>query len=209
MKRPILLFITAILISGCATYRAYYDINLLSVERPAEAEKRYGEQIISKFEDKGTEKYCFEDNSVKIKWLPSPFDFAFELTNKTGYTIRIIWDDAAFVDTDGMSHRVIHSGVAYSNVGVSMAPTAVAKQGTVSDFVFPSDYIFWNGWNWVRNAIFPAVADTNYIGQTRWSLERDSKPFIGQTVKIILPIQIQDITNDYVFAFKINNVEVK
>ena len=36
--------------------------------------------------------------------------FAFE--NLTDRTFRLVWDEAAFIDHDGNSSRVMHSGVA-------------------------------------------------------------------------------------------------
>tara|TARA_B100000749_G_C17999800_1_gene290852 strand:+ start:213 stop:410 length:198 start_codon:yes stop_codon:yes gene_type:complete len=36
-----------------------------------------------------------------------------------------------------------------------------------------------------------------------------NKKFIGKTVQVLLPLKIEDIVNEYIFSFTIEDVEVK
>ena len=125
----VLLIIFIAPLFGCQSFRAYYDIGLTEVERPALAKERYGEQKITKAREEGVEKYYFEDELVKILWLPSSSNVSFNLTNKTDHSIKIIWDEAVYVDTIGVSHRVMHSGVKYMDRSNSQPPSVVVRKG--------------------------------------------------------------------------------
>jgi len=113
------------------------------VERPAQAKKRYGGQRIDKIEQEGVLKYFFEDNLVKIFWLATARGVSFVLENRTDHSIKIVWDEASYVDVEGVSHRVIHEGVKYADRNASQPPTVVVRKGSVTDIVVPSDSIYW------------------------------------------------------------------
>ena len=153
MRRILIGVVIATIISllfGCETMHAIYDIGLYEVERPADAMERYGEQKIARVEEEEATKYSFEDDLVQIVWLAQPNEISFLLNNKTDYSIKIIWDEAAFVDKGGMSHRVMHLGVKYSDRNASQPPTVVARKGSIHDVVVPTDYVYYvSGSGWV------------------------------------------------------------
>lgn len=196
---------------GCTTYRAYYDIGLKEVERPAQAKERYGAQKITQVEEGGMEKYYFEDDMVKIVWIPTASQVSFVLTNKTDHSIKIVWDEAAFVDENGVTHRVMHSGVKYIDRNNPQPPSIVVRKGSVSDLIIPTDNIYyWSGYDsgWRKTPLFPTysvVGDSTAATQLR----SKSKKYIGKTIQVLLPLQIEDVVNEYIFTFEVKNVEVK
>jgi hypothetical protein len=205
-KTIIVLALLVVFLSDCATYTAYYDISLKEVERPAQAKERYGEQKIMKAEEGGMEKYYFEDEMVKIVWIPTASQISFILTNKTEHSIKIVWDEAAFVDENGVSHRVMHSGVKYIDRTNPQPPSVVVRKGSITDLVIPTDNIYYvsgkyGGWR--EAPLFPTSAVT--IEELRVKAEN----YIGKTVQVLLPLQIEDVVNEYIFTFEVNNVEVK
>ena len=198
------------IISGCgallATHRAYYDIALEQVERPADASVRYGKQMVTKSEG-DTTKYYFEDEMVRIVWLPSPKVITFLLTNKTDHSIKIIWDEAAYVDTEGITHRVMHSGVKYIDRNNSQPPTVVVRGGTISDLILPTDYVYWasgqyGGW-WEESPLFP------YKSGNPDQLAAEAQQYVGKTIQILLPLQIEDVVNEYLFTFRVRDVQIR
>ena len=148
MKKSYLLFLftLSIMLSGCYTrlplYYGTYNFELTRVERPAEVSKRYGEIKISPVDDKGVTKYSFDDNLVNVVWLVTNDDISFVLENKTDYSMKIIWDDAAFVDSKGQSQRVMHSGVKYTDRNNSQPPTIIVRKGKITDIVQPVDLVY-------------------------------------------------------------------
>lgn len=77
--------LTFLFLFGCAAltlHQLTYDIVLNEVERPAEVKERYGEQKIFQTDEEGF-KYVFEDEMIKILWLPTSSKVGFHITNKT------------------------------------------------------------------------------------------------------------------------------
>jgi len=192
--------------------KAAYDMPLVSVEKFSGG-KRLGEQKIETIIEGGISKSSFEDGTVRIKWLPSPYDIVFVLNNKTDRPVRIDWDEARFVDEKGASHRLIHSGAGYEDRNASHPPTVVAPRGTLEDFLHPSDYFQreedYGGKSsqqegyWKRRPFLPAQ-----IKGTAEELRGKAEPFVGKTFQVILALQIGDLQNEYACTFRINKVRV-
>ena len=205
--RVIALFgVLAAFLTGCATHRAYYDIGLKEVERPAQARERYGEQKITKVEQEGVDKYFFEDQMVKIVWIPTSSQVSFILNNKTAHSIKVLWDEAAFVDENGVSHRVMHSGVKYIDRNNPQPPSVVVRSGTIKDLIIPTANIYYvrgkyGGWR--EAPLFP----TSSVKAEE--LRSKAEKYVGKTIQVLLPLQIEDVVNEYIFTFEVKSVEVK
>jgi len=222
-------FIIAILISCEPPYRkkspddssrrtykianANYDISLISVERSNGTKKIYGEQRIEAVIEEGISTFFFEDETVKIKWFPTPNDIVIVVNNKADRPVRIVWDEARFIDEKDESHRLIHSGIGYEERNESHPPTVVEARGTLEDFMHPADYFRWEeayggksskqqGY-WRRASFLPTQ-----IKGTAEELRAKTEPFVGKTFQVILALQIENVRNDYVNTFRINKVEV-
>ena len=197
-----ILFLSLILFK-CASYRAIYDIGLSEVERPAQAQSRYGTQKIIKIDDQGVLKYQFEDEMVKILWFVTSRSISFELFNKTDHSIKIIWDEAAFVNIDGETRRVMHSGVKYVDRNNPQPPSIIIRKGTLSDVIVPSDHVYYISGKyggWQELPLFPDAAITEE------ELKTKSGIYLGKSIQILLPLQMEDIINEYIFTFKINDI---
>jgi hypothetical protein len=193
---------------------ASYDISLISVERYiAGTKKIYGEQRIEAVIEEGISRFYFEDEMVRIKWRPTPYGAVFVVNNKVDRPVRIVWDEARFIDEKGVSHRLIHSGIAYEERNDPQRPTIVFGRGTIEDFVYPADYFQWEEGGsrrsskqqgyWRRASFMPTQ-----IKGTAEELRMKAEPFIGKTFQVKLALQIDDVPNDYVCTFKINKVDV-
>lgn len=190
------------MLTGCMTFQGYYEIGLQEVERPEDAKERYGESKIINLEEEGETKYVYEDDLIKISWLPLPTQFAFSLENKSDNSIKIIWDEAVYVDQNGSSGRVMHSGVKYVDRSSPQPPTVVVKKAKVDDMVVPTDNIYYISGQyggWQTRPLFPNRANTQA------ELISLTQKNIGKTVKILLPLEIQDTVNEYIFSFKVED----
>lgn len=219
---PVFLILIAFFV-GCApfipppSYKAYYDISLSEVERPLKAKERYGEQKIEKMQEEGSQKYYFEDEMVKIVWIPTSSEIDFLLTNKTDHSIKIIWDEAAYVDENGVSHRVLHSGTKLVDRNNPQAPTVVVRKGSATDMIYPADYVSFASRSWIYRPLLPNHTDdwiynlnAGYTGENLPNkLLKDANSIVGKTIQVLLPLQIEDVVNEYIFTLKVNSVEVK
>ena len=60
-------------------------------------------------------KYSYVDNYIDILiFISDQEKFTFSLTNISNNSIKIIWNDAVFVDVDGTISKVMHEGIKYS-----------------------------------------------------------------------------------------------
>ena len=192
---------------------ASYDISLISVERSNGAKKIYGEQRIETVTEEGISGFYFDDEMVRIKWSPTPYDIVFVLNNKADGPVRIVWDEARLIDEKGVSHRLIHSGIGYEDRNAPHPPTVVAARGTLEDFIHPADYFqkeegygggsYKQQGYWKRAPFLPAQ-----IKGTAEELRAKAAPFVGKTFQVILALQIDDLRNDYVCTFKVNKIDV-
>lgn len=207
MKCLISCFSTAVLITflaviqcGCyvAGQQARYDIRLAEVQRPADAKERYGEQLIEKRQAQGDSlKYWFEDKMVSILWVPTTTRVNFLITNKTEHSVKILWDESAFVMPNGTSRRVVHNGVKYSEVNNSQPPSVIARGGMLNDFIVSADQCVNLGVDggWYEAAFLPKSPDAAAVQTLK-----------GMTFSILLPLQIDGVTNEYQFSFSIDDV---
>lgn len=202
VKNTLLVLVIILITTSCATslYSGYYNIGLSKVETPKSKDDRYGETTITNLGSKDTLKFSYEDNYINITWTIGIKQFAFNLKNKTDFNLKIIWDEAVYVDIDGSSSKVMHAGIKYVDRDASHPASIVAKKSYIDDMVLPTKNVYMNSIysGWQEKAFLPIYAKSKEI------LLNDSKNYIGKQVKIILPIQIEDTVNEYEFVFDVS-----
>lgn len=202
MKKLSILFLFTVLLSSCMSFNGIYKVGLQEVECPKNIKEQFGETKVANFQDQGVTKYSYEDGQLKIIWLPSSTQFNFTLTNKSEHTLKIVWDDAVYISTDGTSQKIMHSGVKYIDRNNSQPATTVIKGAKIDDLIMPTDNIYYvsgqyGGWR-------EAPLFKNWAA-TAEELKVISSSFVGKVVRVMLPIKIEDTTNEYIFTFKIED----
>jgi hypothetical protein len=194
---------------------ASYSFSLAKVERPEKATQRYGSQ---KFDTLSTGKYSFyfEDDMIRALWTVSTGNISFSIQNKTDHSIKVPWDEAAFIDEFGSSHRVMHSGIKYNDKQQPQAPSIIARRASIEDLVFPTDYVNWKegsrytAGKWEEKPFFPNLDFQSELLPGKYStfaqFDQAVKSKSGKTVQVLLPLQIEDVINDYIFTFKVDSV---
>ena len=201
MKKILLCVLMAGVMSSCSIMMTSYGVSLNSVESPSNSKVKYGETQVVMIEQEGLSKYKFEDDYIEIFWYVGTKEFNFELTNKSDYTIKLNWDDMAYVDLNGTTSRVMHSGVKYIDRNNSQPASVLPKNASMTDILLPTDNIYYSEYyGWQSHRLF-----RYYNSNTEAQLSTD----IGKTVRIIFPIVIQDVVNEYIFEFKIDSISVK
>ncbi len=202
MKKNFYSLVLALTMTSCMTYQGFYNVTLQNVEGPENAKERYGESKIVNFEEEGKTKYSYEDDMIKIVWLPLSTQFCFTMYNKTDHSIKIIWDEAAYVDVNGSSGRVMHAGVKYIDRNNPQPPTVVIKNANIDDIIVPTDNIYYESGQyggWITKPMFPNRANSQE------ELNTLTKQYIGKDVKVLLPLEIQGTINEYIFTFKVED----
>lgn len=206
MKKIIVLLAILPLLFSCAVGPSlFYNVGLSNVEVPADVKKQFGKTKIVKLDVDGKTNYNYKDDYVDISWIVSSTQFNFVLKNKGTYSIKIPWDEVTYINASGQTGRVMHSGVKYIDRNNSQPPSIVPKNASLSDVIIPTDNIYYvsgqyGGWR--EGNLFNFPIDKNNI-------EASKVPYVGKTVRILLPIVIEDIRNEYVFEFKIDDIIAK
>ena len=198
---------TILAFTGCVGMlkTANYDIGMEEVERPSNSNERYADAEIIKQDSADISKYVYADSLISITWIPTASKFGFQLENKSEFSMKIIWDEAVFVNSNGESMRVMHSGVKYIDRNSPQPPTVIVRGGKVSDIIIPTDNVYYvsgqyGGWR--EKGIFEPYSE--------FSIEKlkPAKNHIGKKVQVLLPLDIKGTVNEYIFTFKVNDVEL-
>ncbi len=164
-----------------------YNASLSKVERPANQSERYGEtQII---ENEGVTKYLFSDEFIEMLIFCDSEQFIFKLKNISTSTIKLIWNETAFVDYNGSTCKVMHQGIKYSQRESDQPPTSIIKGSSLEDMLVPTCNVRYNDYKkeWVTDSMYP-----------------NEKQFDHGELRVMLPVQIKDIINEYIFVFRLD-----
>ena len=151
-----------------------YTFVLSKIEKPKNQSIRYGE-----FQEIAS-KYLYEDNVISILWFGTREEFVFLLKNNSDNSLKIVWDEASFINENNGASRIVHKGVNKARLNEMQPPTVVPKGTELNDIIVPVDRI-----------------DKNLIDSIgKHNPERD-----GQNVKVLLPVEIKGVVNEYIFTF--------
>jgi len=204
-RKLALISLVGMMFTSCGMLKSYianYDVSLASVESPADAKAQFGETKVATFQDGEINKYRYEDDYIDIVWYVSYKEFNFTLKNKSNHTIKINWDDISYVDYNGRTGRVMHSGVKYTDRNNSQPATTIPKGASLTDILLPTDNVTFLSslGSWNEGRLIPGVYNTKEEFSTK------APTYVGKTMRILMPILIENIQNDYTFEFRVNTL---
>ena len=194
------------LITSCGMFKTYvasYSVGLKTVESPANAKQQFGDTKVVNFQEGTTNKYRYEDDYINIVWYVDSKQFNFNLTNKSGHTLKINWDDISYVDYNGKTGRVMHSGVKYTERNNSQPSSSVPKGASLTDILLPTENVYYvsgqyGGWR--EHNLIPSI----YKDEATRAVQ--APKYVGKTMTIMMPIVIENVQNDYSFTFIIDEL---
>ena len=171
--------------------KGHYNLVLSNVVKPQNPQIRHGE--MTTISNNNVTQYSYTDNYMNIFWWAGEAKFYFRLENKSGSSLKIEWDEGAFIDISNSPCRIFHSGVKYIDKDKSMPATVVPNGITIEDVILPSNFTSYStllkDWN-----SYPLIPHYNVYDPS----------IVGKTVKILFPISVKGVVNEYTFIFKIN-----
>ena len=230
MRKSLLFAFSAFLIVGCIpksptkyVYEATYAVKLASVERPKETKDRWGESEEIKLS--ADNKYSFQDSLIASFFMVSKDRVSFEIRNQTDNSIKIVWDESAFINIDGSSERVMHSGVKYTEMSNSHPSTVIAAHGHITDMIIPTSRIYYDEGIYTRyytkkaswkhhNLLSPYLDILEQLPGEPEPIEVSAefqnavKEVVGKNFGILLPIEIQGVVNEYTLWFEIMDFNI-
>ena len=142
----------------------------------------------------------YSDDFVTL--IPEIVEYQIVLTiiNNHNSTIRIPWDDAAYVDNQGSTHRVIHMGVKLVDKEKAQVPTIIPAGARLDDVVVPSDGIELVNGIWINRPLFNnEFSDEESAKNT---LERYRTTPYYTKFHLLLPIEIDNKRIEYTLTFR-------
>ena len=230
------LFVLTVSLAACATTKrpraqvrylgARYDIALVEVERPAEVKQRWGATQTIQLGDSA--RYVYEDSLLRSGIALATPGIALRLTNKTSHSIKIVWDESSFIDAKGAVSKVMHLGVKYADRNASQPPSVVPARQTISEEISPNDRVhyregFYGAYNsrpggWEHRPILPVgpwtvtlTADDSLPLQSPQTeaIRTQVNGYVGKRLGLVLPLEIQGVTNEYTFWFEVKSARIE
>lgn len=161
----------------------YYAF-LVKVDKPSDESIRFGESTT--VVEEGISKYSYIDNVIDIIISVQSRQFHFKLKNISDNTIKVVWDEAVFVGFNGSTDKVMHAGIKYSEKANSQPPSIIIKNSSLTDIAVPISNVKYESSEWKIDSMFP-YAPAKDPGQ----------------LQLMLPIQIKDVINEYIFTFDV------
>lgn len=178
-----------------AALEGSYRTALVKVEKPEDATNRYGET--KTIQDAGVDKYSYNDSIIDIVIFGTDEQFDFTLKNISNHSLKLVWNEAAFVGLDGSTSKIMHVGTKYSQRESDQPATVIIKGAKIDDLATPTANVYYDegykiGYNtygngWKTKSMLPKVYKGKEAG----------------VIRLMLPIQIKDVVNEYTFVFKV------
>jgi hypothetical protein len=140
--------------------------------------------------------------------------------NKTDHSIKVVWDEASFIDLDGHLSRVMHIGVKFVDRNASQPPTVIPAHQHLTDDIFPTDRVYFReaygrtpaGWH---NTSLLRPVNTLVTVQPGAPTPAAPDSFttavharIGKRFGVLLPLEVEGVKNEYTFWFAVKDATV-
>lgn len=164
-----------------------YISTLIKVEKPADESVRYGETKVEEVE--GITKYRYIDDFIDILIFGNSEQFSFFLKNVSQNSLKLVWNEAVFVDFNGTTSKVMHVGTKYSEKDGEQPSTTIIKGANIEDVAVPTCNIRYSDIlkKWMTDSMYPNTPATS-----------------PGDLKLMLPIQVKDVINEYIFIFRVD-----
>lgn len=172
-----------------------YKTALIKVEKPEDSGERYSD--IKTIQDASVEKYSFSDDIIDIVIVGDEKQFSYELQNVSSSSIKVIWNEAAFVGLDGKTSKIMHVGTRFSERESDQPATTIIKGAKIDDVATPTANVYYDegitigystiGSGWKTRSMLPNKYEGKEAGE----------------IRLMLPIQVKEVVNEYTFVFKV------
>ena len=172
-----------------------YKTALIKVEKPEDTSNRYGETMT--IQDAGIDKYSYNDSIIDITIFGTKEQFSFILKNISSHSLKIIWNEAAFVGLDGSTSKIMHVGTKYSQRESDQPATVVIKGAKIDDVATPTANVYYD------EGVKIGYSTVGSGWKTKSMLPKEYQGKEAGEIRLMLPIQVKDVVNEYTFVFKV------
>lgn len=192
MKKVLFLLVMGVSLCSCAN-AAKLNMTLSSVD----VSRNNASNMYILEQESNSLVWLFEDDIISTKWQFGDSELILTLGNLTDNTLKIIWDDAAFIDVDGTAGRIMHTGTKYSGRSDFQPPTIIPKKTTVNESILPTRNVLLGDYVWVKGQLF--IYHIKYLKDL-------IKNHTGKHIKLLIPIVLGEEKIEYLFDFRVKYV---
>ena len=190
-----------IALTSCGSVTGNHKVAIINVEN---TNGMKGE--ISTKPNKNILENYYIDDLISSVWMFKDNNIWFSLRNKSSRTMEIIWDKAVYVNAEGVSNKVIHSGIEYKNKEKSQLPTVVVSDSKIIDYIIPADNIYFDEGKYGGWRIYNLLRTSH---QSEEALLVYNKRFADAKLKVLLPLLIDNELVEYTFIFDLGEFVVQ
>ena len=114
----------------------------------------------------------------------------------------------AYVDETETAQRVMHAGTKYADRNMHQPHTVIPKNTSIVDVVLPTDKIYLDHTPTVLLGMPAEWKSRPILPQFSSLKELMDSGILGKKVRILFPIIIQDVQNEYIFEFQIDTAKM-
>lgn len=181
MNKILLVFVTALLLTSCN--RKYYQYKVV-LKEPAPSEN-----------------LTFSDSIIDVKFQVNQNNIGFALKNKAEASIKLIWDDAAFV-LFGKASPVYNKSTKVIHTALSKPNTTIPTGAFISDVFAPVDESIGFSDTYNKNpALFPFFTVGKYDPKLDYMKKLKNADFT-----LFMPIAHKNEILEYYFVFNVVSI---
>lgn len=189
MRKSLIGILLMITLSGCYSTTYFVD----------STHKFDGGYSNPKTNDATINAVSYSDEYITI--IPKSIDPKIELTLFNNHTssIRILWDESAYIDISGNAHRVIHTGVKFTDKEKAQVASIVPAGAKIEDVAVPVECIEYINGAWI---IIPFEYNKFYNlsdAEDKVCAYKNDPSLSGCT--LVLPIMVEDKKIEYTLRF--------
>lgn len=142
--------------------------------------------------DSVTNSSIIKEPNLKISITPTEEYFSIIIENKSEKSIKLDWNEVVFVDENNNSQSVTHNGVKYIDANKPKLPSVIAPNSVLDDIIVPTSRLYCSNFDY-EWMVLPIL---NYV-------HKNGKYPVGTKVKLLIPLTINNIRNEYIFTYDI------
>lgn len=199
----VVLFALSTTLSGCSLFRGTEYIIYDYYGAASSVQLPEGQRV-----NIPSVKGYYSDESILIAPNISSDAITIIIKNTAAETIKVLWDDAVFIDQKGLSHRIIHIGTKFDEKEKAQVPSVIAPSSRIEETLYPSDYINWTygAWGqsgWQKQSIYNIYQPYATLQDAQMEIDE------VEPIKLLLPIESNGIKKEYTFRFDGKNAKIK
>ncbi|MEO1074934.1 MAG: hypothetical protein AAFX41_03085 [Bacteroidota bacterium] len=187
---------------GCANQRpVVYQSRLAEVVRPSDQGDSFSAPVVTTQDDEGRDEYVFEDDLLRATWVPLTTAILYSIENRDNQSIKVLWNEAAFVDTKGLATRIMLEGQRFADRLATLPPSVVPRGGQITGTLVPSNRVRDTPTGWqVDSIIEPSNVPSNDA--------TDALANVGETFSVTIPVEVRGVVQEYMFTFQVTSALV-